>query len=75
MPVTREQDARQVQRETTLISADVQRLTMGIAGCGGIVQALVEKGSRLLPGVGVIVKGQPVQVEDGPQLRVSGSAE
>jgi len=57
-----------VQGKTALIRADIEGLAMGVARRSGIVEALVEKGSRLLPGVGVVVKSQPVDVKDGGQL-------
>ena len=56
----------QMQSETALVGADVERLAVGIAGRGGVVQTLVKKGSGLLPGIGVVVKGQPIEMEDGP---------
>ncbi len=65
----------QVQCKTALIGADIEGLATGVARRGGVVQALVEKRSRLLPGVGVVVKGQPVQVKDGRQLGESARAE
>ncbi len=58
-----------MQGETALVGADVERLAMGIAGRGGVVQTLVKKGSGLLPGIGVVVKCQPIEMEDRPQLR------
>jgi hypothetical protein len=54
----------QVQRKATLVGTDVERLSMSMARGGGIVQALVEESARLLPGVGVVVESQPVQVKD-----------
>ena len=59
----------QVEREAALVGADVQRFPAGIALGRGVVEALVEKRSRLLPRVGVVVKGQTVEVKDGGQLR------
>ncbi len=53
-----------MQRKTTLVGTDVQRLSMSMARGGGIVQALVEESARLLPGVGVVVKRQAVQMKD-----------
>ena len=64
----------QVQGETALVGADVQGFAMGVTGCCGVVQALVEEGPGLLPGVGVVVKGEPVEVKDGLQLRPGAAA-
>jgi hypothetical protein len=58
----------QVQCEAALVSANIESLATGIARCRGIVQALVKKGARLLPGIGVVVKSQPIQVKNGRQL-------
>src|SRR5262245_41080268 len=45
-----------MQREATLIGADIQRLAMSIPGRCYVVLALVEKGSGLLSAQPVIVK-------------------
>ena len=56
----------QVQRETALVGADIQGFAMGIARCGRVVQALIKESSRLLSGVRVVVKSQPIEVKDRP---------
>ena len=61
-------ESGQVQGKTALIGADIEGLATSVARRGGVVQALVEKSSGLLPGVGVVVESQPVDVKDGGQL-------
>lgn len=57
-----------VEGESALISADVERGAGCVAGCGGVVEALVEEGSRLLARACVEVKTKAVDGEDGGEL-------
>ncbi len=59
-----------VQREAALVGADVQRLATCVLCGGRVVQPLVEKGSGLLPGSGIVSKAQAVELEGGLQDRM-----
>ena len=54
----------QVQGEASLVGEAVQGLAVGVAGSGGVVLALIEKGSRLLAAERVEVKADAVEGED-----------
>ena len=58
-----------MQRKPALVGAHVQRSAVRVRRSGGIVQALVEKGSRLLPGRHVVVQRKPIQMKDRAALR------
>ena len=57
-----------VQGEAALIGADIERFASCVAGGCGVVEALVEEGSRLLAGACVEVKTESVDGEDGGEL-------
>src|ERR1035441_6823586 len=64
----------QVQGKAALVAAHVQCASGGAqparpALSGGIVCALVQESSRFLPGVGVVIEGQPIQ----PKLSTAGN--
>ena len=57
-----------VEGESPLIGADVEGFASCVAGGCGVVEALVEEGSRLLAGACVEVKTEAVDGEDGGEL-------
>ncbi len=48
--------AREMQGESSLIAADVERTAASMTGCRGVVEALIEEGARLLACCGVEVE-------------------
>ena len=68
MPVTWLANLGQVQRKAALVAADVERTAGGAQLLrpfpgGGVVGPLIEKGASLLPGVGVVVEDEAVEVK------------
>ena len=64
----------EMQREAPLIGAYIECRSACIFCCGSVVEALVEKGSGLLPRACVVVEMQAIDGEDGGQLRRVGTA-
>src|SRR6185437_6860871 len=55
-------DPRQMQRESTLVAEDVERVAACMARSGDIVLALIEEGSGLLPGGRAVVEAQCLMI-------------
>ena len=53
-----------MQRKAALVGANIERFATSVAGCGRVIQPLIEKRACLLSGGGVVVKGKPIQVKN-----------
>src|SRR5579872_330400 len=59
---------RQMKSESALVAEHVERLTVGITGCRGIVLALIQKCTRLLPLKGIVMKFNAIHGDNGRSL-------
>ena len=61
-----------MERESTLVGADIEGFAGGVARGGGVVLTLVEEGAGLLAAGGVEVKLKAIEAEEGPGGGISG---